>query len=479
MAISDFQPVIGLEVHAQLLTRSKLFSSAGVAFGAAPNTHTTPVCLGFPGALPVLNEKVVELALRAGLALECRINERSEWSRKHYFYPDSPKGYQITQYEFPICEWGGITLEVAGKRVQIRRIHIEEDAGKSVHDAVAGLTLVDLNRVGTPLLEIVSEPDLRSADEAVEYLKILRDVLVYVGVNDGNLEEGSFRCDANVSIMKKGAKEYGTRCELKNLNSFRNIKLAIDAEIARHVEVIEGGGSIVQETRLFDLARGETRSMRSKEDAHDYRYFPEPDLPPLLVSAEQVAHARASLPELPQARRRRYVEQLKLTEYDAGVLTADREFSQLYERCLAPVGDAKKVANWFIGEVSRLLNETGTRPGEVKFTPSQFAALLHAIESGEISQNAGKEVFASMFASGAEPKDVIASKGLAQVSDTGALEKVVDEILAGNPKNVEGYRAGNTKLLGFFVGAVMKSMKGKGNPKLINELLEKKLKGSN
>ncbi len=476
MALSDFQPVIGLEVHAQLLTRSKLFSSAGVAFGAAPNTHTTPVCLGFPGALPVLNEKVVELAVRAGLALECRINERSEWSRKHYFYPDSPKGYQITQYEFPICEWGGITLEVAGKRVQIRRIHIEEDAGKSVHDAVAGLTLVDLNRVGTPLLEIVSEPDLRSADEAVEYLKILRDVLVYVGVNDGNLEEGSFRCDANVSIMKKGAKEYGTRCELKNLNSFRNIKLAIDAEIARHVEVIEGGGAIVQETRLFDVARGETRSMRSKEDAHDYRYFPEPDLPPLLVSAEQLVQAKASLPELPQARRRRYVEQLKLTEYDAGVLTADRELSELYERCLAPVGDAKKVANWFIGEVSRLLNESGVKPGDVKFTPVQFAALLQAIESGEISQNAGKEVFASMFATGAEPKDVIASKGLAQVSDTGALEKVIDEILAANPKNVEGYRAGNTKLLGFFVGAVMKSMKGKGNPKLINELLEKKLK---
>ncbi|MDP2273146.1 MAG: Asp-tRNA(Asn)/Glu-tRNA(Gln) amidotransferase subunit GatB [Archangium sp.] len=475
MALSDFQPVIGLEVHAQLLTRSKLFSSAGVAFGAAPNTHTTPVCLGFPGAMPVLNEKVVELAVRAGLALECRINERSEWSRKHYFYPDSPKGYQITQYEFPICEWGGITLEVAGKRVQIRRIHIEEDAGKSVHDAVAGLTLVDLNRVGTPLLEIVSEPDLRSADEAVEYLKILRDVLVSVGVNDGNLEEGSFRCDANVSIMKKGAKEYGTRCELKNLNSFRNIKLAIDAEIARHVEVIEGGGSIVQETRLFDVARGETRSMRSKEDAHDYRYFPEPDLPPLLVSAEQLAQGKASLPELPQARRRRYVEQLKLTEYDAGVLTADRELSELYERCLAPVGDAKKVANWFIGEVSRLLNESGVKPGDVKFTPAQFATLLHAIESGEISQNAGKEVFASMFASGAEPKDVIASKGLAQVSDTGALEKVIDEILAANPKNVEGYRAGNTKLLGFFVGAVMKSMKGKGNPKLINELLEKKL----
>jgi aspartyl-tRNA(Asn)/glutamyl-tRNA(Gln) amidotransferase subunit B len=477
MPLSDFQPVIGLEVHAQLLTRSKLFSSARVAFGAEPNTHTTPVCLGFPGALPVLNGKVVELALRAGLALECRINERSEWSRKHYFYPDSPKGYQITQYEFPICEWGGLTLDVAGKRVQIRRIHIEEDAGKSVHDAAPGLTLVDLNRVGTPLLEIVSEPDLRSADEAVEYLKLLRDVLVYVGVNDGNLEEGSFRCDANVSIMKKGAKDYGTRCELKNLNSFKNIKLAIDAEIARHVELIEAGGAIVQETRLFDVTRGETRSMRSKEDAHDYRYFPEPDLPPLVVSAEEIALARRTMPELPRARRQRYLEQLKLTEYDAGVLTADRELSELYERCLAPVGDAKKVANWFLGEVSRLLNESGVKPQAVKFTPAQFAALLGAIDSGEISANAGKEVFGQMFATGAEPKDVIASRGLAQVSDLGALEKVIDEALAANPKNVESYRAGKVQLLGFFVGQVMKAMKGKGNPKVINELLEKKLKG--
>ncbi len=476
MPIADFQPVIGLEVHAQLLTKSKLFSSAGVDFGAEPNTHTTPVCLAFPGALPVLNSRVVELAVRTGLALECKINERSEWSRKHYFYPDSPKGYQITQYEFPICEWGGLSLDVAAKRVRIRRIHIEEDAGKSVHDAVPGLSLVDLNRVGTPLLEIVSEPDLRNADEAVEYLKLLRDVLVYVGVNDGNLEEGSFRCDANVSVMKKGATEYGTRCELKNLNSFKNIKLAIDAEIERHVEVIESGGTIVQETRLFDVARGETRSMRSKEDAHDYRYFPEPDLPPLLVSAEQIAHARTLLPELPQAKRKRYVEQLKLTEYDAGVLTADREFSELYERCLEPVGDAKKVANWFIGELSRLLNESGSKASAVKFTPAQFAALLKSIDSGEISQIAGKEVFAEMFASGAEPKDVIASKGLAQVSDTGALEKVIDEVLAANQPNVDSYRAGKVHLLGFFVGQVMKAMKGKGNPKLINQLLEKKLK---
>ncbi|MFZ5439022.1 MAG: Asp-tRNA(Asn)/Glu-tRNA(Gln) amidotransferase subunit GatB [Myxococcota bacterium] len=475
MAISDFQPVIGLEVHAQLLTTSKLFSSAGTAFGDEPNTHTTPVCLGFPGALPVLNARVVELAVRTGLALECRVNERSEWSRKHYFYPDSPKGYQITQYEFPICEWGGVTLDAAGKRVRIRRIHIEEDAGKSVHDAADGLSLVDLNRAGTPLLEIVSEPDLRSADEAVEYLKLLRDILVYIGVNDGNLEEGSFRCDANVSVMRKGAEVFGTRCELKNLNSFRNIKAAIEAEIARHVEVIESGGRIEQETRLFDPDRGETRPMRSKEDAQDYRYFPEPDLPPLHVSAEEIARAQAALPELPRAKRSRYVEQLKLSDYDAGVLTAERGFAEFFEQCLAAYGgEPKKVANWFLGEVARLRNERAAAP---RFTAAQFAALLRAIDASTISQNAGKEVLGEMYGTGAEPAEIIAQKGLAQVSDTGALEKVIDEVLASNQKNVEAYRAGKTQVLGFFVGAVMKAMKGKGNPKLINELLEKKLKG--
>lgn len=476
MPLSDFQPVIGLEVHAQLLTQSKLFSTARVAVGAQPNTHTTPVCLGFPGALPVLNGKVVELAVRAGLALDCRVNERSEWSRKHYFYPDSPKGYQITQYEFPICEWGALTLETTSKRVRIRRIHIEEDAGKSVHDAAGGLTLVDLNRVGTPLLEIVSEPDLRSAEEAVEYLKLLREVLMYVGVNDGNLEEGSFRCDANVSIMPKSAQAFGTRCELKNLNSFRNIKLAIEAEMTRHVELVEAGGVVLQETRLFDAVRGETRPMRGKEEAQDYRYFPEPDLPQLVVSADFISTLKAALPELPQAKRRRYVEQLKLPEHDAFVLTSQRDFAELYEQCLAAVGDAKRVANWFIGELARLLNESGLRPSDVKFTPGQFAALLALIESGEISQSAGKEVFARMFATGAEPKDVIADRGLAQVSDSAVLEKVIGEIIAANQKNVDAYRAGKSQVLGFFVGQVMKSMKGKGNPRLINELLEKHLK---
>jgi aspartyl-tRNA(Asn)/glutamyl-tRNA(Gln) amidotransferase subunit B len=477
MPLSDFQPVIGLEVHAQLLTESKLFSSAGTSFGAAPNTQTTPVCLAMPGALPVLNVKVVELAIRAGLALQCRVNERSEWSRKHYFYPDSPKGYQITQYEYPICEWGQVSFAQGEltKTVRLRRIHIEEDAGKSVHDAADGLTLIDLNRAGTPLLEIVSEPDLRSAEEAVEYLKSLREILVAIGVNDGNLEEGSFRCDANVSVMRHGAKEYGTRCELKNLNSFRFIKQAIDYEVGRQVELIESGGAVEQQTRLYDNARHETRAMRSKEDAHDYRYFPEPDLPPLVVTAAQLQAAREALPELPAAKRARYVRELKLPAYDAAVLTADHELATLYDACLAAGADPKKASNWFMGELSRLINASGLRPSQVRFSPAQLGQLLRAVETGVISGNAAKEVFEEMFATGEGPDQVIAKKGLAQSNDEGELARVIDEVLAANPKNVEGYQAGNAKLLGFFVGQVMKAMQGKGNAKRINELLLKRL----
>jgi aspartyl-tRNA(Asn)/glutamyl-tRNA(Gln) amidotransferase subunit B len=420
---------------------------------------------------------VVELALRTGLALGCRVNERSEWSRKHYFYPDLPKGYQITQWEFPICEWGEVEFEAEGlKRARIRRIHIEEDAGKSVHDAGDGLTLIDLNRAGTPLLEIVSEPDLRSADEAIEYLKALREVLMAVGVNDGNLEEGSFRCDANVSVMRHGSTVLGTRCELKNLNSFRFIKQAIEVEAHRHVELLERGGTVEQETRLFDPDRAETRAMRSKEDAHDYRYFPEPDLPPLLLSSAQIEDARRALPELPRAKRRRYVEQLKLSDYDANVLTADLRLAALFERCVEHFPQPKKVANWVLGEVSRLLNASGRTADQVRFTPEQLAALLAAVEAGTISNTAAKDVFAQMFESGREPLQLIAELGLAQSTDTAELERVIDELLAANQKNVEGYRAGNTKLLGFFVGQVMKVMKGRNpNPKVVNDLLLKKL----
>lgn len=480
MPLPDFQPVIGLEVHAQLLTASKLFSGASTAFGAAPNTHTTVVCLGMPGVLPVPNDKAVDFAIRTGLALGCTINLRSEWSRKHYFYPDLPKGYQITQYDTPICEHGQVTFDGPGgeQRVRLRRIHLEEDAGKLVHDAADGLSLVDLNRAGTPLLEIVSEPDLRSADEAVEYLKALREILMYLGVNDGNLEEGSFRCDANVSVMKKGAKDLGTRCELKNLNSFRFIKQAVEYEISRHVEVIESGGVIEQETRLFDSARGETRSMRSKEEAHDYRYFPEPDLPPLVVSEARVSKARSELPELPRARRRRYVEALKLPEYDAGVLTQDRAMADLYEACVADGCDPKKASNWFMGELSRLLNESGESVAAVRFTPKHLKGLLAAVEADTISGAAAKDVFAQMFRTGKEPADIIAEQGLAETQDAGALEAAIDQVIAANAKNAEAYRAGNQKLLGFFVGQVMKALGAKANPKKVSELLAKRLGGA-
>jgi aspartyl-tRNA(Asn)/glutamyl-tRNA(Gln) amidotransferase subunit B len=477
MPRADFQVVIGLEVHAQLLTSSKLFSGASTSFGGDPNAHTSIVCLGLPGVLPVLNRHAVELAIRTGLALECTVAERSEWSRKHYFYPDLPKGYQITQYEFPICLGGRVIFDGPdGERtVCLTRIHMEEDAGKLIHEG--GASLVDLNRAGTPLLEIVSEPELRSADDAVEYLKALRDVLVWLGVNDGNLEEGSFRCDANVSVMPHGSTTFGTRCELKNLNSFRFIKQAIEIEAARQVELIEGGAKVVQETRLFDPQRGETRSMRSKEDAHDYRYFPEPDLPPLLVSKARIDSERAKLPELPRARRDRYVKKLGLPAYDAGVLTADRAMSDFFERCVAEAKDAKQVSNWFMGELSRLLNESKLSIAQVKFTPQQFAEVLAAVKNGIVSGPGAKELFSELFATGNAPAQIIEQKGLAQVNDDGPLLEAIAQAMAEAPKNVESYRNGNAKIVGYFVGQVMKKVGGKGNPKRINELLVEKLKG--
>ena len=475
MPIADFQPVIGLEVHAQLLTESKIFSGASTGFGAEPNLHTTEVCLGLPGALPVLNEKVVQMAVRAGLALNCQIRLHSVWARKHYFYPDLPKGYQITQYEEPICEHGTLVFPLGEveKSVRILRIHMEEDAGKNIHEGAQ--SLVDLNRVGRPLLEIVSEPDLRSADEASEYLKTLRDILVYLGVNDGNLEEGSFRCDANVSVMKKGATEFGTRVELKNLNSFRFVKQAIDFEIARQVELVEAGGKVEQETRLFDTQRGETRAMRGKEDARDYRYFPDPDLPPLVLEQAFVDGIKATLPELPQAKVRRYVEVLGLSDYDARLLTADKALAAFFESALASYGDAKKLANWCLGELSRQVNEKGVALTQVKVTPAQLAGLLKAIDGKIVSNNAAKEVFGAMFESGRDADAVIAEKGLGQVSDTGAIEAVVNDILAKHPAEVEQYKAGKVQVFGFFVGQVMRAMKGKGNPQTVNELLKAKL----
>ncbi len=478
MSVADFQPVIGLEVHAQLLTRSKIFCGCSTEFGAPPNAHTCAVCLGMPGVLPVLNAKVVEFAVRVGRALECRINPVSIWARKNYFYPDLPKGYQISQYDQPLCEHGGLEIDSddGPRRVRILRIHLEEDAGKNVHDAGGGESLVDLNRSGVPLIEIVSEPDIRSSTEASEYLKALRDVLVYLGVNDGNLEEGSFRCDANVSVMPKGATKYGQRVELKNINSFRFVQKAIDYEIGRQVELIESGGKVAMETRLFDAVRGETRSMRSKEEAHDYRYFPEPDLPPLRIPAGYVERIERELPELPRAKLRRFVGTYGLPAYDAKILVGDRALADLFEKVQAVYkGPAKKLSNWFLGELLRLMKEEAREVGALRFTPPQFASLLEMVDSGELSNNAAKDVFAEMFRTGRSPREVAQEKGLIQVQDAGAVEAAVDAVLAANPGEVEKYRAGKKQVLGFLVGQVMKAMKGKGNPTLVNAALKTKL----
>ena len=478
MSVADFQPVIGLEVHAQLLTRSKIFCGCSTEFGAPPNAHTCAVCLGMPGVLPVLNETVVEFAVRVGRALGCRINPVSIWARKNYFYPDLPKGYQISQYDQPLCEHGALEIDTddGPRRVRILRIHLEEDAGKNVHDAGGGESLVDLNRSGVPLVEIVSEPDIRSSSEAAEYLKALRDILVYLGVNDGNLEEGSFRCDANVSVMRKGASQYGQRVELKNINSFCFVQKAIDYEIGRQVELIESGGRVAQETRLFDAVRGETRSMRSKEEAHDYRYFPEPDLPPLRIPAGYVERIERELPELPRAKLHRFVGTYGLPAYDAKILVGDRALADLFEKVQAVYkGPAKKLSNWFLGELLRLMKEEAREVGALRFTPPQFASLLEMVDAGELSNNAAKDVFAEMFRTGRSPREVAQEKGLIQVQDTGAVEAAVDAVLAANPGEVEKYRAGKKQVLGFLVGQVMKAMKGKGNPALVNAALRAKL----
>lgn len=478
MAISDFQPVIGLEVHGQLLTKSKIFCGCSTRFGAAPNSNTCPVCLGMPGSLPVLNARVVEFAVRAGVALGCRINPRSIWSRKNYFYPDLPKGYQISQYDQPLCEHGALVFDVDGveKRVGIRRIHLEEDAGKNVHDAGGGESLVDLNRAGVPLTEIVSEPDLRSAEEAAEYLKALRDVLVYIGVNDGNLEEGSFRCDANVSVMRRGASELGTRAELKNINSFRFVRQAIDFEIARQVAVLESGGKVVQETRLWDPQKGETRGMRSKEEAHDYRYFPEPDLPPLLVPEGMVERVRGELPELPREKHLRFQSDFGLPAYDAKILVAERALADFFESVWKHYGgSAKKLANWFTGELQRLLKEESASLSALKFSAQHFAELLKLVDQGEVSANSAKDVFAEMFRTGKAPRTIVEERGLGLEKDTGAIEAAVDAVLAANPDEVAKYKAGKKQVLGFLVGQVMKDMKGKGNPGQVNAFLKARL----
>jgi len=477
-----YQVVIGLEVHTQLTTNTKIFCGCSTRFGAEPNSQTCPVCLGFPGALPVLNRKVVEYAIKAGLATNCTITPRSVFARKNYFYPDLPKGYQISQFDLPICQNGHLDIETeaGSKRIGITRIHMEEDAGKLVHADVPGIgddSCVDLNRACTPLLEVVSEPDMRSPDEAIAYLKKLHQIVVYLGICDGNLEEGSFRCDANVSLMPVGSNVFGTRAELKNINSFRFIKQAIEYEIERQAEILDEGGRVIQETRLFDPNTGTTRSMRGKEEAHDYRYFPDPDLVPVIIAPSWIEEVRATLPELPEAKRARFTAELGLPEYDAEVLSASRELAQYFEATVALFNQPKTVSNWVMGEVTRALNEDGKQIADCPVTPALLAELLKLIEKGTISGKIAKTVFDEMYKSGKEPAVIVQEKGLVQVSDTGAIEAIIDEVLEREAGQVAEYRSGKDKLFGFFVGQVMRASKGKANPAVVNDLLLKKLQG--
>ncbi len=478
----QYEAVIGLEVHAQLLTDSKIFCGCSTRFGAEPNSQTCPVCLGMPGVLPVLNERAVEFAIRMGLATNCSIAPFSRFARKNYFYPDLPKGYQISQYELPLCSNGYVDIELEDgteKRVGIIRIHLEEDAGKSIHDpALAGEdTLVDLNRCGVPLIEIVSAPDLRTPQEAYAYLVRLKQLVTYLGICDGNMEEGSLRCDANVSVRPVGSDTFGVKTEVKNMNSFRNVERALTYEINRQIQVLESGGKIVQETLLWDANEGIARPMRSKEEAHDYRYFPEPDLVPLEVSSDWIESIRASLPELPRARKKRFVEQYQIPEYDAGVLTMTRELADYYEAVAANCNEYKMVSNWVMGEVLRVLNEQKIDITAFPISPERLANLLKLIINKTISNNIAKTVFEEMLQSDKDPQAIVEEKGLAQVSDRSVIEKIVDQVIADNPKQLEQYRSGKTKVFGYFVGQVMRATKGKANPAIVNEILKEKLSG--
>ena len=475
----EFETVIGLEVHAQMLTDTKIFCNCSTKFGGAPNSHACPVCLGMPGVLPVLNKKVVEFAMKMALATNCTINPSNSFARKNYFYPDLPKGYQISQYAYPLAEHGYVLLEINGekKKIGITRIHMEEDAGKLIHDENNPVSYVDLNRTGVPLIEIVSEPDMRSPEEAADYLKRLHEILVYLEICDGNMEEGSFRCDANVSIRPKGQKEFGTRAELKNMNSFRNVQRALEYEVKRQQYLVENDQKILQETRLWDDALGVTNPMRSKEEAHDYRYFPDPDLVPILIDDAWVENIRRELPELPLAKRERFIKEYQIPVYDAGVLTADKALAQYYEDVVKLCSKPKQASNWVMGDVLRFLNEEKRDIRQCSITAKALADMIKLIEEGTISGKMAKDIIEDMYKTGKPPQKIIEEKGLVQITDEGELAKTITTIMKANPNQLKDYRGGKEKLFGFFVGQVMKGTQGKANPQMVNDLLKKMLAG--
>jgi aspartyl-tRNA(Asn)/glutamyl-tRNA(Gln) amidotransferase subunit B len=480
--VTTFEPVIGLEIHAQLLTTTKIFCGCPTAFGAAPNAHTCPVCVGLPGALPVLNRHAVDLAVTAAVALGCDVQERSIFARKNYFYPDLPKGYQISQYERPLALGGGLSLpaSLGGKFVRLTRIHMEEDAGKSLHDGFADSdrkTYLDYNRSGVPLIEIVSEPDMRSPEEAAAFFELLRQILVWLGVNDGNMDEGSLRCDANVSVRPQGTEKLGTKTEIKNVNSFRYLEKAIQFEIGRHIDVLEHGGRIVQETRLFDAAQGKTYSMRSKEEAHDYRYFPDPDLPDLVVDEARLKRLSSVLPELPEARRRRFIAQYALPEYDAALLTQTRGVADYFESTAGHCGNPKAASNWVMGEVLRNMKERQIDIDGIPITPEALAGLIGVVEKGTINSTVAKDVFAKMYDTGRSAADIVAAEGLAQNSDASSIEPIVRKVLDAHPEIVAEIRAGKDRKFQFLVGQVMKESRGKSDPKIVTDLMKAAISG--
>jgi len=475
----NWEVVIGLEIHAQLATKSKIFSGASTAYGGEPNTQTSVVDIALPGVLPVLNKEAVHMAVKFGMAIGAEVADRSVFARKNYFYPDLPKGYQISQFDLPIVGLGAIDIDLENgekKTIGVTRAHLEEDAGKSLHEDYAGMTGIDLNRAGTPLLEIVSEPDMRSAKEAVAYMRKIHSLVQYIGICDGNMQEGSFRCDANVSVRPKGQEEYGTRAELKNINSFKFVERAIGIEVERQIDLIEDGGDVVQETRLYDSVKNETRSMRSKEEANDYRYFPDPDLLPVVITEEFRQQVKAELPELPDQKLQRYMEELGLSEYDAGVITASIDLSNYFETVVDKTGDAKLSANWITGELSARLNREEIEIDDVPVGAEAIAVLLERIKDNTISGKIAKDVLDAMWNGEGSADEIIESKGLKQITDTGAIEAYVDEVIANNPAQFEELKGGKDKMMGFFVGQIMKMSKGKANPAQVNELIRKKMK---